>query len=213
MFNPSKIDNQNSNNLSNVDKCQKSEDSINKEKSKIPLDNYSESNIKNNDYKELLQCNNNLNECNGSNPQRSNCNRNNNKIISNMLHNNNLNIKSIAYYFSFPPKIGLINVGASGYMNTILQCLCNILHFVDFFKFDSKVGEIINKYEREGKLCLTSSFKILIDNLWPNEKKSQIIVVVKIIIIDILFPRNLKTKYQKWMIYLKVWLQMILKIC
>ena len=98
-------------------------------------------------------------------------------------------------------------------MNTILQCLCNILHFVDFFKFDSKVGEIINKYEREGKLCLTSSFKILIDNLWPNEKKSQIIVVVKIIIIDILFPRNLKTKYQKWMIYLKVWLQMILKIC
>ena len=102
MFNPSKIDNQNSNNLSNVDKCQKSEDSINKEKSKIPLDNYSESNIKNNDYKELLQCNNNLNECNGSNPQRSNCNRNNNKIISNMLHNNNsFSYEKLIIYFHF----------------------------------------------------------------------------------------------------------------
>jgi ubiquitin C-terminal hydrolase len=44
---------------------------------------------------------------------------------------------------------------------------------VDFFKFSSKVEEINKEYLIERKLCLTSSFKILIDNLWPYGNKIQ----------------------------------------
>ena len=54
MFNPLKMDNQNSNNLSNVDNSQKSEDLINNNKSKIPIDNFSESKIKNMMIKNFL---------------------------------------------------------------------------------------------------------------------------------------------------------------
>ena len=60
-------------------------------------------------------------------------------------------------------------MGATCYMNAILQCFCNIVHFVDFFKFNIKVEETINKYEGEDNL--TSSFKILIDNLWPYKSR------------------------------------------
>ena len=80
-------------------------------------------------------------------------------------------INSIVECFPFPPKIGLQNVRSPFYMNAILQCFCNILLLIDYFKFNSKVDETINKYLKEKKLCLTSSFKILIDNLWPFEKK------------------------------------------
>jgi ubiquitin C-terminal hydrolase len=58
-------------------------------------------------------------------------------------------------------------------MNATLQCFCNILHLIDYFKFNPRVVETINKYLIEKKLCLTSSFKILIDNLWPYGNKIQ----------------------------------------
>jgi len=89
----------------------------------------------------------------------------------NNLSNECIRIQSILDCFPFPPKIGLQNVGTTSCMNAILQCFCNILHFVDFFKFNSKIEETINKYLIEKKLCLTSSFKILIDNLWPYSNK------------------------------------------
>ena len=89
----------------------------------------------------------------------------------NNLSNECIQIQSIIEYFPFPPKIGLQNVGTTSIMNAILQCFCNILHFIDFFKFNSKVEETINKYLIEKNLCLTSSFKILIDNLWPYDIK------------------------------------------
>ena len=98
--------------------------------------------------------------------------------VRNQHHNKQVDensqiIKSIIDCFIFPPKIGLQNVGATCYMNATLQCFCNILHFVDFFKFNPVVEETIGKYLNEEKLCLTSSFKILIDNLWPYENKIQ----------------------------------------
>jgi ubiquitin C-terminal hydrolase len=94
-------------------------------------------------------------------------NTQNSKNLSNMV----VQIESILDCFPFLPKIGLQKVGTASFMNAILQCFCNILHFVDFFKFNSKVEETINKYLKENKLCLTSSFKILIDNLWPYGNK------------------------------------------
>ena len=91
--------------------------------------------------------------------------------ISNNNQTNQIN--SILECFPFHPKIGLQNVGEACNMNAILQCFCNILHFVDFFKFNSKVEKTINKYLIEKKICLTSFFKILIDNLWPYGNKAQ----------------------------------------
>ena len=89
-------------------------------------------------------------------------------------NNNQTNqIKTILECFPCHPKIGLQNVGESCNMNAILQCFCNILHFVDFFKFNSKVEKTINKYLISKKICLTSIFKTLIDNLWPYENKIQ----------------------------------------
>ena len=54
-----------------MDNYQKSEDLINNNKSKIPLDNYKKSNIINNDYKELPHWNT-LNIINKNIPQASN---------------------------------------------------------------------------------------------------------------------------------------------
>ena len=64
--------------------------------------------------------------------------------------------------FESCPHIGLTNIGATCYMNATLQCFCHIEKFLNFFKCSSQV--LNNK-----KNNLTSSFKLLIDNLWPND--------------------------------------------
>ena len=46
-------------------------------------------------------------------------------------------------------------------MNSILQCFCHIEKFVEFFKYSTILKNENNKF--------SSSFKILIDNLWPND--------------------------------------------
>ena len=74
------------------------------------------------------------------------------------------NITNINDYFNFPPLIGLENIGATCYMNATLQCFCNIKKFVNFFKYNKHV---IKLYEEE-KNKLSSSFKLLIERLWPN---------------------------------------------
>ena len=61
---------------------------------------------------------------------------------------------------------GLDNIGATCYMNATLQCFCNIEEFVNFFKYN---GYLINKVRNDdGKKTLSSSFKLLIEKLWPN---------------------------------------------
>ena len=63
-------------------------------------------------------------------------------------------------------RIGLENIGASGYMSSTLQCFCHIKEFIDYFKGNS--GKI------NDKKTLSYSFKLLIDELWPdkpNDKK------------------------------------------
>ena len=64
--------------------------------------------------------------------------------------------------FDSCPHIGLTNIGATCYMNSTLQCFCHIEKFVNFFKCSSQV---LNNQKDN----LTSSFKLLIDNLWPND--------------------------------------------
>ena len=67
-----------------------------------------------------------------------------------------------------PPLIGLKNIGAYCFMNATLQCLSQIEPLVNFFKNDKKVNNTIEKYKIYKEDCLTESFKILIDNLWPD---------------------------------------------
>ena len=77
---------------------------------------------------------------------------------------------SIKHNFTLPPKMGLMNIGSTCYMNATLQCFCQIEEFASYFKYDNYINKISNKFKKEGKPCLTSSFKILIDNIWPNDK-------------------------------------------
>ena len=64
-----------------------------------------------------------------------------------------------------PPLIGLKNLGDICYMNASIQCLSQIFPLVNYFKNSPKVKETIIKYQNK---CLTESFKLLIDNLWPE---------------------------------------------
>ena len=71
-----------------------------------------------------------------------------------------INPKTIKEFFKNPPLIGLDNIGATCYMNATLQCLCNILKFVDYFKYNTN---LIEKYkEDKKKLTLFSSFNFII---------------------------------------------------
>ena len=78
-------------------------------------------------------------------------------------------ISYIKNNFNFSPKIGLENIGATCYMNATLQCFCHIEKFVNFFKNNKQAIDIYNN----DKKSLTFSFKLLIDNLWPNDYNNQ----------------------------------------
>ena len=79
--------------------------------------------------------------------------------------------KSIKTQFSSPPLIGLTNLNNTCYINATLQCLCNIENFVDYFKFNKKLKDLYNKDTDKSKLF--SSFKLLIENLYPNIQYSN----------------------------------------
>ena len=78
---------------------------------------------------------------------------------------NNNYIDSLKKEFYQPPLTGLENVGLTSYMNAVLQCLSHIEGLVNFFKYNKYVDDVTERYK--GRNCLTKSFKILIENLWP----------------------------------------------
>ena len=101
---------------------------------------------------------------------------------------------SVKECFIYPPLIGLDNIGATCYMNATLQCLCNIQKFVDYFKFNPHLINIVKNDKDKSKLC--SSFKLLIENLWPdpdkkNKKKSKTSLGH-----NIFFPYQISNKYE-----------------
>jgi ubiquitin C-terminal hydrolase len=66
--------------------------------------------------------------------------------------------------FHFPPLIGLDNIGATCYMNATLQCFCHMEKFVNFFKYGDQIIELVRKDKKK----LSSSFRLLIEKLWPE---------------------------------------------
>ena len=76
-------------------------------------------------------------------------------------------ITKINQDFPSKPLIGLQNIGATCYMNSTIQCLCNIKLLAEYFKYHNKLIEIVKNDKNEEKLC--SAFKRLIENLYPFE--------------------------------------------
>ena len=86
---------------------------------------------------------------------------NNNEEIQNTIFNTDK--PYLKDNFTSPPKIGLQNIGATCYMNSTLQCFCHIDKFVEFYKYNKESIDVFNDEK-----TLSNSFKILIENLWPN---------------------------------------------
>ena len=80
-------------------------------------------------------------------------------------------IRSTRKNFPSKPLVGLENIGATCYMNATLQCLCNIEKFVDYFKYNEHLYEIIKNDKYNNNLC--SSFKLLIESLYSNDEKKR----------------------------------------
>ena len=72
--------------------------------------------------------------------------------------------------FAQPPLKGLDNIGATCYMNATLQCFSNIEPFVNFFKYNQfLINKVRNEITYNTQYTLSSSFKLLIEKLWPND--------------------------------------------
>ena len=87
------------------------------------------------------------------------------KNISEIEYNLNTQKKApLQSNFAFPPLIGLQNIGATCYMNATLQCFCHIEKFINFFKYSHQIIDLV----KADKNKLSSSFKLLIEKLWPD---------------------------------------------
>ena len=135
-------------------------------------------NNNNNNYKNN---NNNVNQLNynncskicslGLNQNFSQANKMKNPNPNLVPHLHNYNDFDF-FQFNNPPLIGLENIGSTCYMNATLQCLSQIEPLVKYFKTNKHVIDTIIKYKQSNKDCLTESFKILIDNLWPKNNNN-----------------------------------------
>ena len=95
------------------------------------------------------------------------------RFLSPGNNSNNKIFSEIKQEFKKPILIGLQSIKeAPIFMNAILQCFCHIEKLVNYIKYKPKIQNIIDNYKMKNKINLISSFKILVDNLWPSQNGS-----------------------------------------
>ena len=138
---------------------------------------YNNSSMNNLNINQIKQQNNNNNINNYNNFNNYN-NYNNNNFTrnigaNNISSNNQKKEKTIKDNFALAPKVGLVNIGSTCYMNATLQCFCQILELASYFKYNNYVNDVIRKFEKKREDCLTVSFKKLIEAIWPEEGRNK----------------------------------------
>ena len=89
---------------------------------------------------------------------------NNNQMNNNLIYLNEIK------RFKEPPLIGLINIGATCYMNAILQCLSNINLLTGFFK--KKKKKFLNIPFNSQEKPISKAYSDVLYHLWnPDEPK------------------------------------------
>ena len=99
-------------------------------------------------------------------PELFTWNLNNVKNMEKIFDSNNLNINSnnIKYQCKLIKVNGLLKSKSINSLNSILQCFCSIEKFINYFKYI---------YSRNNSNNLCSSFKIILDKLWPNNNEVE----------------------------------------
>ena len=115
---------------------------------------------------------------------------NNNIIINNQINQNNKQNLQQNYKdnnnkppqkltsikeFNYVPMIGLVNLGQTCFMNSVLQCFSNLYHFTNYFLNPSK-SKYIEKNTitmvNEKANSLSVAYKELINNLWNGKRNT-----------------------------------------
>jgi len=133
-------------------------------------------NSSNNNY--IFNSNNNDNFINyNNNGMIYNNNSINNGIFSNNNLNNNYNYNFDNYInnnlaqFNKAPFVGLIDVGGSKFMNSILRCLCQTMPLTNYFLDLNNKNNIL---KNQNKLQLSPLYLELNENLWNNQTGNNI---------------------------------------